>query len=114
MVTPLEHPGGPPAPPTAALPSGGLLRPTIRHLYEAHIVPRLTAGAARPDTPTFLDGWAAQRVMDAALESASGGCWVEVDLTPNRPPVAPAPATRRGERSEPQGDFAEGEGAPLA
>ncbi|MGH2370264.1 MAG: Gfo/Idh/MocA family oxidoreductase, partial [Chloroflexota bacterium] len=76
-VEPLEFPGGPPAPPTAALPSGGLLRPTIRHLYEAHIVPRLTRGHARPDTPTFYDGWLAQRVMDAALESAERGLWVD-------------------------------------
>jgi predicted dehydrogenase len=75
-VTPLDFPGGPPAPPTAALPSGGLLRPTVRHLYEGHILPRLLQGVSRPDTPTFRDGWLAQRVMDAALRSAQEGSWV--------------------------------------
>jgi predicted dehydrogenase len=78
-VEPLEYLGGPPAPPTAALPSGGLLRPTIKHLYEAHIVPRLRgAPPAAGDTPTFRDGWIAQRVLDAALRSAAGGGWVAV------------------------------------
>jgi predicted dehydrogenase len=74
-VTPLDFPGGPPAPPTAALPSGGLLRPTLRHLYEGHILPRLLRGDSRPDTPTFRDGWLAQRVMDAALRAAEEGSW---------------------------------------
>ena len=77
-VEPLDVPGGPPAPPTAALPSGGLLRPTIAHLYEGHILPRLRDGERRPDTPTFEDGWLAQRVMDAALRSATEGAWVAV------------------------------------
>jgi predicted dehydrogenase len=77
-VEPLSAPGGPPAPPTAASPSGGLLRPTIRHLYEGHILPRLLQGRSRPDTPTFEDGVQAQRVMDAALRSAESGRWVEV------------------------------------
>ncbi len=77
-VEPLEYPGGPPAPPTAALPSGGLLRPTIRHLYEAHIVPRLAGGRPAAHTPTFRDGWIAQRVMDAALRSAARGEWQAV------------------------------------
>jgi predicted dehydrogenase len=75
-VTPLEFPGGPPAPPTAALPSGGLLRPTIRHLYEAHVLPRLTGAAPAPGTPTFSDGLAAQRLLDAALQSVESGDWV--------------------------------------
>jgi hypothetical protein len=78
-VAPLEFPGGLPAPPTAALPSGGLLRSTIQHLYEAHILPAVTgAGPAAPGTPTFHDGWIAQRVMDAALMSSDLGRWVEV------------------------------------
>ena len=78
-VAPLEFPGGLPAPPTAALPSGGLLRPTIQHLYEAHILPAVTgAGPAAAGTPTFRDGWIAQRVMDAALMSSDLGRWVEV------------------------------------
>jgi predicted dehydrogenase len=77
-IEPLDFPGGPPAAPTAALPSGGLLRPTIRHLYEAHILPRLGDGERRPDTPTFADGWQAQRVMDAALRAAAAGTWVAV------------------------------------
>ncbi len=76
-VEPLDFPGGPPAPPTAALPSGGLLRPTIRHLYEAHIVPRLTGGAPAYGTPTFADGWQAQRLMDAALRSSDEGRWIQ-------------------------------------
>jgi len=78
-VEPLDYPGGPPAPPTAALPSRGLLRPTIRHLYEGHIVPLITGQASvAPETPTFRDGWIAQRVMDAALRSAEGGGWEAV------------------------------------
>jgi predicted dehydrogenase len=76
LIEPLDFPGGPPAPPTAALPSGGLLRPTIRHFYQAHIVPRLRRGEVRPDTPTFHDGWLAQRVMAAAMASARQGRWV--------------------------------------
>jgi predicted dehydrogenase len=76
-IEPLDFPGGPPAPPTAALPSGGLLRPTIRHLYEAHIVPRLTGGTPARGTPTFVDGWQAQRLMDAALRSSDEGRWVQ-------------------------------------
>ncbi|HEX2516518.1 MAG TPA: Gfo/Idh/MocA family oxidoreductase [Chloroflexota bacterium] len=75
-VAPLDFPGGPPSPPSAALPSGGLLRPTVRHLYEGHILPRLLEGVSRPDTPTFRDGWLAQRVMDAALRAAEEGSWV--------------------------------------
>ena len=78
-VESLEFPGGPPAPPTAASPSGGLLRPTIRHLYEGHIVPRVTGqGQPAPGTPTFRDGWIVQRVMDAALRSADRGGWETV------------------------------------
>ncbi|HEV2122878.1 MAG TPA: Gfo/Idh/MocA family oxidoreductase [Chloroflexota bacterium] len=71
----LLYPGGPPAPPTAQLPSGGLLRPTIRHLYEAHIVPRIVTGTHNPTTPTFHDGLLAQRLLDAALRSVVNGNW---------------------------------------
>jgi predicted dehydrogenase len=77
-VEPLDFPGGPPAVPTAALPSGGLLQPTIRHLYAAHIVPRLTGGVPAAGTPTFYDGWIAQRLMDAALRSSDTGMWQTV------------------------------------
>ena len=80
-VTPLDHPGGPPAQPTAALPSGGLLRPTIRHLYEAHIAPRIAGkSGGASGTPTFRDGVNAQRIMDAALESAVTGTWLTTAL----------------------------------
>ena len=34
--------------------------------------------AGRPATPTFYDGWRAQCVIDAAIESDRAGCWVDV------------------------------------
>jgi predicted dehydrogenase len=34
--------------------------------------------ADRPATPSFYDGWRAQAVIDAALESDRTGCWVDV------------------------------------
>jgi predicted dehydrogenase len=34
--------------------------------------------ADRPATPSFYDGWRAQAVIDAALESDRSGCWVDV------------------------------------
>jgi len=34
--------------------------------------------AGRPATPTFYDGWRAQCVIDAAIESDRTGCWVDV------------------------------------
>jgi predicted dehydrogenase len=34
--------------------------------------------ADRPATPSFYDGWRAQQVLDAALESSRGGAWVTV------------------------------------
>jgi predicted dehydrogenase len=76
-VAPLLYLGGPPAPPTAQLPSGGLLRPTLRHLYEDHIGPRLAGNPPNAVTPTFWDGYIVQRLLDAALESASQGEWIE-------------------------------------
>jgi predicted dehydrogenase len=78
-VLPLEFPGGTPMAPSAAQPSGDLLRPTIRHLYAAYILPSLSGSAgADPGAPSFLDGVIAQRVMDAALSSSQSGTWVTV------------------------------------
>lgn len=77
-VEPLDYPGDPPAPPTATLPSGGLLRPTIKHLYEAHILPRLTGDTPATHTPTFRDGLIAQQVLAAALRSAAADRWEAV------------------------------------
>jgi predicted dehydrogenase len=37
--------------------------------------------ADRPATPSFYDGWRAQAVIDAALESDRAGCWVDVEPT---------------------------------
>ena len=34
--------------------------------------------ADRPAAPSFYDGWRAQQVLDAALESSRGGGWVTV------------------------------------
>jgi predicted dehydrogenase len=34
--------------------------------------------SGRPATPSFYDGWRAQAVIDAAIESDRTGCWVDV------------------------------------
>lgn len=81
-IKPLRYPGGLPHPPSAERPSGGLLYPTLVHLYRDHIGPRI-AGRVRfsdgdGEMPTFSSGLRAQYVLESALASARTGAWVNV------------------------------------
>lgn len=77
-LTPLIRPGGL----TETIPSHGrvgMLRPAIKHVYQAYVIPEITGEAPiDSEAPTFRDGYIAQRVMEAALSSARSGRWVTV------------------------------------